>query len=306
LISQILGAFGKEHSIYVPTIASGKGDELGQLVTLRDTIPPGANVAFDFSLCGRLPLNAVVFLGGLATLIRNQGGTVKARPQTMKRKLREELEENGFLAHLGIGNGVFATGALPFEHHAKLDKSRVMHYLEHKWLGGGIIKLSEELRTAIMGNTWEVYQNAFDHSDTPIGIVNCGAFDKKHRRLQLSVMDFGVGIPENIRRHRPPQPIDPRGAMRWAFANGTSTKAETVGYSRGLGLHLLKEFVKVNSGFMEVFSNEGYARISKGGESYRRRSFNFKGTLVHISLSADEAFYCFDHEAPKYLANLGQ
>jgi hypothetical protein len=119
-------------------------------------------------------------------------------------------------------------------------------------------------------------------------------------------MDLGIGIPENVRRYRPLQPIDARGAMKWAFSPGTSTKAETVGYSRGLGLHTLKEFIKVNKGFMEVFSNDGYVKINDQGESYKRRKFTFGGTFVHISLSADEKFYCFSYEVEKYTGDSGK
>jgi hypothetical protein len=54
---------------------------------------------------------------------------------------------------------------------------------------------------------------------------------------------------------------------------------------------------------MEVFSNDGYVKINHQGEVYRQSSFSISGTFVHISLSADERFYCFDYEVPKYAPN---
>jgi hypothetical protein len=236
LISQLLLWLGKDYPVLVPTI-TGKGvAEFQQLLSWCDTTPRGANVVFDFSTCGRLPLNAVVFLGGFAALVRAQGGTVRVLSDTLKPKLRKELEVNGLLEHLGFKSGSEAPRRMPFEHHAVLDKSRVMNYLENEWLGAGVVKLSSDLRAAIMGNAWEVYANAFDHSESPIGIVNCGTYEQSGKRLRLSVMDLGTGIPDTIRRYRPLQPIDAQRAMKWAFAQGTSTKAEIVGYSRGLGL----------------------------------------------------------------------
>jgi hypothetical protein len=295
---------GKDYIIPVPTITGrGGAAEFQQLVNWCDTTPGGANVVFDFSSCGRLPLNAVVFLGGFAALIRARGGTVKVRADTLKTKIFKDLEVNGLLEHLGIKTGRESPRRMPFEHHAVLDKSRVMNYLENEWLGAGAVKLSADLRAAIMGNTWEVYANAFDHAESPIGIVNCGTYERSGKRLRLSVMDLGTGIPETIRRYRPLQPIDAQRAMKWAFAQGTSTKAEIVGYSRGLGLYTLKEFIKVNKGFMEVFSNDGYVKINHQGEVYRQNNFSISGTFVHISLPADERFYCFDYEVPKYAPN---
>src|SRR6185503_6426702 len=115
---------------------------------------------------------------------------------------------------------------------------------------------------------WEVYANAFDHSESPIGIVNCSSFDRARKRLHLAVVDFGIGIPTNVRKFFSGQQIRAVPAMKWAFTEGRSTKAEVVGYSRGLGLHVLKDFIQVNGGFMEVYSNDGYVKISEGKELF--------------------------------------
>lgn len=106
LFSQVLHWLGKDYLIMVPTITGrGGAAEFQQLVHWCVTTPGGANVVFDFSSCGRLPLNAVVFLGGFAALIRARGGTVKVRTDTMKAKILKELQVNGLLEHLGIKTG---------------------------------------------------------------------------------------------------------------------------------------------------------------------------------------------------------
>ena len=225
---------------------------------------------------------------------------------TLKPKMREILTTNGMLAHLGSRSIVGETGELPFVRYDSSDESKVIEYLEQRWLGLGAVQLSPNLQNAIIGNVWEVYANAFEHSESPIGVMHSGSLDRSRHKLLLSVMDLGIGIPESVQRFRPHQPIHPGRALRWAFTDGTSTKAELVGYSRGLGLHTLKEFIKVNRGYLEVFSNDGYAKVTTNKESYRRNQFNFPGTLIHINLSADERFYCFAEEVPKFKSVLGQ
>ena len=294
----------RELRLAVPTIRS-KAD-FANLVPIRKAIPRGAKIVLDFSICRSLPLNAILFLGGLVALIRAEGGSVRILEATLQPWMLEHLTKNGMLTHLGAHNRSGVIGELPFEHYKTQDPGKIMWYLENRWLGIGAVQLSPNLRDAIAGNAWEVYANAFEHSESPIGVVHSGSFDRDKHKLLLSVMDFGIGIPESVQRFRPDRLIHPGGALRWAFLDGTSTRAEAVGYRGGLGLHTLKEFIRINRGLLEVFSNYGYARITSSGEAYRRQTFNFPGTLIHISLSADERFYCFEEEAHKYRSVLGQ
>jgi len=270
--------------------------EIEAMVAIRNQIQFGRNIVLDFASCGKLSLNAMVFLGALASLVRHHGGSIGIGP-TIKPKLLKGLREHGVMGHLG--NGVVTSG-LPFGHYASIDKSAIMQFLQEKWLGVGAVRLSEDVQTSIMGAVWEVYANAFEHANSPVGIVNCSSFDRIHRRLHLAVVDLGVGIPSNVRTFFPGRTIGAVSAMKWAFAEGCSTRAEQVGYSRGLGLAVLKEFIQLNGGFMEVYSNDGYVKISKDNEVYRSRSCVFGGTLVSIVLSADERFYYYAYEASKY------
>ena len=84
--------------------------------------------------------------------------------------------------------------------------------------------------------------------------------------------------------------------LRWAFQRGTTTKPKEEGPG-GLGLDLLKEFVSLNQGKLEVYSNEGYVLIHKDGEHFENRASSFEGTVFHITLRCDEALYRFAHEA---------
>jgi hypothetical protein len=290
-----------DHELRVPTIRTQNVAALQALMQLLKDLPNGAeSITIDFSECNELALSGVVFLGGLVSLVRASGGTVNVRMDTIEPKLRQEWERNGFLAHMGMPSSTTVTDAVPFEHHPELDKDRVMKYLEGKWIGVGAVRLSEDLQAAIIGKVWEIYTNAFEHANSPIGVVNCGRYDKRRHRLHLCVMDLGIGIPDNVRRYKPDIRIDSGSAMKWAFLNGSSTKADAVGYSRGLGLHVLKDFIRVNNGKLEVYSNNGFVRIKRQSEVYRRTAVHFSGTLVNISLEADEKFYCFQYELEKY------
>lgn len=83
--------------------------------------------------------------------------------------------------------------------------------------------------------------------------------------------------------------------LKWAFQRGTTTKPN--GTSRGMGLDLLKEFVKINKGKLEIFSHEGYAIIDSKREEFLNRSTFFEGTLANITFICDESYYHLASEA---------
>ena len=60
---------------------------------------------------------------------------------------------------------------------------------------------------------------------------------------------------------------------------------------RGMGLDLLKRFIKLNKGRLEVFSHEAYAIIDENTERYETRTTFYEGTLVNISLVCDKSYY---------------
>ena len=150
----------------------------------------------------------------------------------------------------------------------------------------------------------EIYLNAFEHSQSQVGVFICGQYFPKKERLNLTIVDFGVGIPSNVRLFKAhefrPQQLPASKCMEWAFQEGTSTKQGDSNEPRGLGLDLLRNFVKINRGWLDMFSHEGYIRIADGQISFADRTEFFEGTLVNISLKCDEKYYCLaseiDHE----------
>jgi hypothetical protein len=83
-----------------------------------------------------------------------------------------------------------------------MDKEDLIHYLKMKWIGRGWVQVSPLLRDVIVGTVWEVYANAFEHSQSEIGVLSCGQHYPKLDLLKLTVLDFSVGIPFNVREFK--------------------------------------------------------------------------------------------------------
>lgn len=256
------------------------------------------DVTFDFSRCGFLRQNAVAYLGGLARLIQSRYGRLTFNWNTLRSGIRTNLEQNGFMAAFGHTGGPWFGNSIPYREDLMQDATGVMDYLKSKWLGRGWVHVSDKLRDAIVGRVWEIYANAFEHGQSPTGIFSCGQHFPSRHELKLTVVDFGVGIPSNVRMFFSNDPraesFGAANCLKWAFRRGTTTKPSGTG--RGMGLDLLKDFVKINRGKLEIFSHEGYALIDDAQEVFTNRQTFFEGTLVNITLQCDESFYHFASE----------
>lgn len=288
--------------IYVPTINDSPAD-FAMLIHIMDQVGSDtANVRFDFSNCKFLRPNAVAFLGGLTRLIEFRMGSFEfdwsscTAPAVMT-----NLSQNGFMGTFNHPLPSWKGESIPYREDISLDMNGIMDYLADAWLGRGWVNISQKLKDAIVGKVWEIYNNAFEHSRTEIGVFSCGQHYRHYNELILSVVDFGEGIPVNVRSFLQKHveeglvaKISGANCLEWAFERGNSTCPQ--GIARGLGLDLLKEFVTLNEGKLEIYSNEGYVIIDKNGERYENRNISFKGTIVHITLRCDERLYHFKNE----------
>lgn len=285
--------------IPIPRINDEPGDFLKLFSLWGQVNDYFEDVRFDFSQCVFLRPNAVAFLGGLARLIESRFGSVAFDWGSLhKHAVMANLCQNGFAHAFGHSSSGWDGNSIPYREFKSLDMNGVMDYLTDHWIGKGWVHVSNRLRNAIAGAMWEIYGNAFEHSGSQIGVFSCGQHFPKTDTLLLTVVDFGQGIPAKIRtflRNDPrAQDLPASKCLRWAFARGNSTCRG--GVPRGLGLDLLKEFIRANQGKLEVYSNEAYACIDQSGERYENRTIPFEGTVVHVTLRCDERLYQFKDE----------
>ncbi|MGO9531076.1 MAG: ATP-binding protein [Syntrophobacteraceae bacterium] len=288
--------------VQIPRINDGQGDFATLFNIWSQVNDYFEDVRFDFSGCGFLRPNAVAFLGGLARLIESRLGSVVFDWSTLHdNAVMTNLCQNGFAETFGYPVSGWGGHSIPYREDGVVDMNSIMDYLTYSWIGKGWVHVSNRLRDAIAGTMWEIYSNAFEHSESDIGVFSCGQHFRYHNELILSVVDFGQGIPAKVRtflRQHAPEDLVSKltGAqcLKWAFGRGNSTCRGDV--ARGLGLDLLKEFIRLNQGKLEVYSNEGYAIIDKDGERYQKMPISFEGTVVQITLRCDENLYKFKDE----------
>lgn len=246
-------------------------------------------VIFDFSRCYFLRQNAVAFLGGMARWIEKRGCKVIFNWETVKKHISENLKQNGFMYAFNAGEEPWQGNSIPYRQDLLENRDGLIQYLAQDWLGRGWVHISDILRFFIVGRTFEIYANAFEHGKTDIGVFSCGQYFPKLKELNLTVVDFGVGIPQNVRDFKNNHLLPADEALKWAFQKGTTTRGGTV--TGGIGLDYLKQFVHINKGKLQILSHDGCATIDESGEIYENKQTFFGGTLVNITLLCDESHY---------------
>jgi hypothetical protein len=251
---------------------------------------PGDIVHFTFSGCGYLRPHAIVSIGTMIRVLSARGAKPSLRTSTMRESVRTTLEQNGFARSMGAP--VLPTGdnAICYREDPVEDKDGIVTYLRSEWLGRGWLNVSLPLTNLIVGQLWEAYANAFEHSGSPVGVHSCGEHFPDDRSISLAIADAGVTIPVKI-RDVVRESIDPAEAMRWAFTPGKTTADPAKKIARGLGLDILKTFIRDNNGSMEILSNNGYVKIDADSEQYEVLNVRIPGTLVHITLLCDDRLY---------------
>ncbi len=131
----------------------------------------------------------------------------------------------------------------------------------------------------------EVFNNVFDHADSPVSGYVTIQFFPKTKFLSFSVCDLGVGIPVNVNRHleglHQNQMTDHK-AIEKAFDPGFSSGTPK---NKGLGLGNILNQAKDCNGKLQIISNNGVyqfddeVRLGPIGNS-------FPGTLFKLELDS--------------------
>jgi hypothetical protein len=260
-----------------------------KLCRLWQQVPTdGRDLVLDFSDCEFLRQNAVVVLGGMIRRTRLAGGRVIVDWENANARVRRNLERNGLRSYISGGAWATPGNEVRFRADQALVKEDLLHYLNGDWLGKGWVHVSDPLRAELVSTVLEVYANAFEHGTSSLGVFSCGQHYPRVDELHLAVADFGTGIPTRVRTFLGDPSLPGEKALEWALQPGNTT---VEGEGRGIGLDFLREFIQVNDGQLELYSDSAYAAITKEDVCFAPRGLKFPGTLVNIRFTCDEASY---------------
>jgi hypothetical protein len=236
---------------------------------------------FDADMCA--PLGAILY----RLSDRMNTVTLVNAPSTVERI----LSKNGFLSHYG-GNRLPDTWGttIPYRKFEAKDDRYFASYIEDEFVRRSEMpKMSRGLVKKFRESVFEIFSNAVLHSQTKLGIFSCGQYFPKRNRLDFAVADLGIGIRQNVLRHAGLN-LRADKAIVWATEERNTTKRGKI--PGGLGLKLLKEFITLNGGSIQIVSDSGYWALEDGKIVSDELTYRFPGTVVSIEVdTADKRSY---------------
>ncbi|HVA66114.1 MAG TPA: ATP-binding protein [Elusimicrobiota bacterium] len=252
-----------------------------------------ASLEIDLSGVRWLDANMCSPLGAILYKISRKPNAVSLAG--LSQKLEKILSKNGFLAAYGREKIPDTYGTtIEYKRFEPADERYFASYVETHLKGKGIPPMSAALRKKFRESIFEIFSNAVIHSQTKFGIFSCGQFFPVKNRLDFSLTDLGVGIRENLKQMAGLD-LPAAEAIQWAMEGKNTTKKGAI--PGGLGLKVLREFITMNKGRMQIVSDGGYWELNAGAVNTQSFSVPFPGTTVNIEINtADAASYCLASE----------
>jgi hypothetical protein len=214
----------------------------------------------------------------------------------MHEKTKAILARNGFLTEDGYAPRRDSFGStVPYRRLNPGDERYFIAYLRQYLERQKIPGMTEALRMKFRESILEIFVNAATHSETKLGIFACGQYFPKQERLDFSIADAGIGIRKKIANELGLK-MNSDKAIEWALEEGNTVRRGNV--PGGLGLKLLREFVRLNGGRLQIVSDRGYwEMMNDGRETLTRMECPFPGTVVTIEINtADTKSYRLQSE----------
>jgi len=197
------------------------------------------------------------------------------------------LSRNGFLSHYGRDTLPDRWGTtIPYRRFEAKDDRYFAGYIEAEFVHRSEMpQMSQGLLKKFRESVFEIFSNAVIHSQTKLGIFSCGQYFPKRNRLDFAVADLGIGIRRNV--------VDNIGieftasqAISWATDGKNTTKRGRI--PGGLGLKLLREFISLNGGRIQIVSDSGYWALESGEVITKEMQYSFPGTVVSIEIDTSD------------------
>jgi hypothetical protein len=211
------------------------------------------------------------------------------------------FQKNSFLSYYGHDKKLDSYGTtIQYQRFERKDDRFFGAYIEQHFKNKAIPDMSSALRKKFWESIFELFSNAVIHSETELGIFTCGQYFPKKDHIDFAIADLGIGISQTLINKKGLR-FSAEDAIDWAMQGANTTKTGSI--PGGLGLKLLREFIRLNRGRIQVVSHTGYwEQRTDGNVEKKTLPFPFPGTVVNIEINtADSNSYALSSEQPEDL-----
>ncbi len=246
-------------------------------------------VLVDFSLCQRFDANLAAVLGALLLWMSQQGIKVYvSRPAHVG--VRRTLTRNHFLRAFDVETqNEDKENFIGYRQFGANEQDEFKEYVESELINKRRFpKHTETAGKKIMESIYEIYVNAISHSECAV-VHSCGEFlsGNTSSSLDMTIVNCGVTIADKVNQYmraRNLPELDSCKCIEWAMEEGNTTK----NVPGGLGLSLIKDFIRLNDGVLQIVSADALYEYRSGVVVMHTLGNNFPGTIVNMEFNPND------------------
>ncbi|RMD96483.1 MAG: ATP-binding protein [Calditrichaeota bacterium] len=244
------------------------------------------DITLDFSETSWFDANLLAGLGAILSRLEDELNHI--RIINLPSNIATVFKRNQFLSHFG-GYKIqdFYRTIVRYAKFKSSDEQVFKIYLEKELLSiEGMSNMSGSLRKKVNESIFEIFNNAIIHGGCTY-VFSCGQHFPKKRRLDFAVADLGATIKKNVCAYLN-KDLTGEEAIKWAVTEKHTTKTGPI--PGGLGLKLIREFIAVNKGRMQIVSADGFWEQRETQINSATFQQEFPGTIVNLEFNIDKNY----------------
>ena len=245
------------------------------------------DISIDFSSCSCIDGNLAAALGAIFDRLESEGFHIMLSFPRDK-QVRRILSRNHFLRAWNVQtNTEDRESYVEYKKFESKDSDTFKKYIDDNLLHKqNFPRHTTRVAEHIIENIYEIYVNAITHGETEY-VYSCGEYKDNTRTLEMTIVDCGQTIPENVNNFFKVKQMETKDAcstIEWAFVEGNTTKSNP----GGLGLAILQHFIELNNGAIQVVSGQGMIEIKGKKVEQFLLDLEFPGTIVNMKFNFDD------------------
>lgn len=241
-------------------------------------------IILDFSNTVWFEANLIAILGAILSKAQSEINDVKI--ENLSITIKKLFSRNHFLSHFGgLQIPDYYETTTKYRKFKITEEKLFKDYLDSELLSKKAMPdMSVLLRKKINESIFEIFNNAVIHGHCD-NIFSCGQYYPAYKKLDFTIVDIGNTIKYNVNNYLKNN-LSGEGSIKWAIIQGNTTKNGSI--PGGLGLSLIREFLKMNSGKIQIISSDGYWEQKGDVEIGKVFSQTFPGTIVNLEFNIDD------------------
>ncbi len=281
--------------ILLPSIIGGEFGGFFYLNTIQKRIASSTveQIVIDCSQVRFFGANLCAVLAGIVSEAQSKGKRITF--ENVTGRLQDIWNRNHFLP---IDPRMMAVDlnrtVVHFKRFAVNDDDGFRKYIHSELLSKQDMPfMSLGARKKIQESIYEIFSNAVIHSGCS-EILTCGQYYPNKHTLEFTIVDMGKTIRANVSSFLGSE-VSGQTAIKWAAQEGKTTKKGSI--PGGLGLSIIRRFLSLNNGKLQIASSDGYWEEYNGYEYTRESGGDFPGTIVNLTFNMqDNNGYQLDSE----------